>query len=168
MPLRAPRRGLRLSAWWPSALLSERLVDQDAEREPVLADRLGRPLCLARCAEGDDPLVLLDRAAAGERSEPRPFEAADLRQQPLERAGDLAVRRGLDEDAVEAVVRGDCAVDVGGAERVREVAVGGPHRLEVGPGEAQDAERRRQHLQGGIDGEGVARVARAEEAARPA
>ena len=116
----------------------------------------------ARCTEGDDPLVLLDRAAAGERAEAGPFEAADLRHQPLERAGDLAVCRGLDEDAVEAVVRGNCGVDVGGGDRVREVAVGGAHRLEVVPDEPRDAERGRQRLQGGDDRERVARVARRE------
>jgi hypothetical protein len=68
----------------------------------------------------------------------------------------------VDKDAMEAVVSCECAIDVGGAKSVREVAIGGAHRLDVSPGEPEDTERRRQRLQGSDDREGVARVARRE------
>ena len=153
---RLARRGCRAGRWRSF----EAPVDQGPEREPVLADALGGLLDVFGRRGGDDLVVLAHGRAAGERAEAQPLQPPQPRHQAVERAGrSRAFADAVSSTRVEGVVGGERGVDVVGAQRGGEARVGGAHRVEVGAGQARDAELGGERVQRGDDRERVPRRA---------
>ena len=125
-----------------------------AQPQVVGFDQLGGGMRVAAAARGEDVGVIAAGVLACQPAEVQDVEPADLRHEPIDRADELVVARGGEQDAVERVVELDGGDHVPLAERPRAIAVQRRHAPVVGLAQAGHAEpcperlERRDHREG--------------------